>query len=252
MSEIEREDRATIFGEDAASYDLARPGYPTSVVDHVLGLTDISEVVEIGAGTGKATTALARPGLRITCLEPAASMAEILAAKGLSGVEVVITSFEDWPGPTEPADLVVAAQSWHWVDHSTAYERAREMLRPGGALALIWNVPEDRYVRYQEVYRKLGPEILAEDDRRIYMRDTTTWLEDMEKAGLGDPDLFVHEWSVEMTPLEYRRLCSTYSDHRMIPEPRRTALLDGLESAVERSGGLVTIKYMTRAFTGIR
>lgn len=244
--------RSMIFGEAAQTYDMYRPDYPLEVVDHVLASTDITSAIEIGAGTGKATSRFARPGIAITCLEPSPAMAAVLRDRDLPGVDVEIISFEKWPGPDQPVDLLYAAQAWHWVDHSTGYQKAMDVLRPGGTLALIWNVPIDRYQRFVDVYRQYGPEILAENDERIGRRDSSTWLSDLARAGFADVHLMTHAWSVELGPSEFRRLCSTYSDHMMIPEPRRKILLDGLESAVVAAGGSFEVEYESRVFIGRR
>lgn len=244
--------RSLIFGEDAKTYDRYRPEYPVEAVDHVLALTDVETAIEIGAGTGKATSRFARPGIAITCLEPSPAMATVLSERNLPDVDVEITSFEDWAGSDGPVDLIYAAQAWHWVDYSTSYQKAWQVLRPGGIIALMWNVPIDRYDRFVEVYREHGPEILAENDERISRRDSPSWLADLTAAGFSDVHLFAHRWSVELGPSEFRMLCSTYSDHMMIPDPRRTRLLENLEQAVAVAGGSFQVEYESRVFAGQR
>lgn len=243
--------RAVIFGRDAAAYDAGRPGYPIEAVRHVMGRAAASNAVEIGAGTGKATTMFAAEIDRIVCVEPSAEMAALLEAKGLPGVEVVVSTFDAWPGPGEPVDLVYAAQAWHWVDHTTAYRRVGEMLRPRGVVALIWNVPEDRYRLFEEVYEAHAPEILAEQDERVRRRDTETWKDELTTAGFEEVELFTHEWSRSMSPEGVRALYATYSDHMMIPEPRRSHLLEALKRAVADRGGELVLDYRTNVFTGV-
>lgn len=245
-------ERALSFARDPLAYDQARPDYPAVAVDHVLGLTEARHAVEIGAGTGKATLAFARPGLEILAVEPAKEMAEVLARRSLPGVEVVVSTFESWPGPDRAVDLVFAAQSWHWVDHSSGYDRVRDMLRPGGVVALIWNVPDDRYRGLEAVYREHAPEVLADQEGRIGRRDSHAWLEELQTAGFHRVDLFTHGWKAELSAARHRLLCSSYSDHIMIPEPRRTRLLDALEGAVAAMGGTIVLHYETRVFAGVR
>jgi hypothetical protein len=47
-----------------------------------------------------------------------------------------------------------------------------------------------------------------------------------------------------------RELYSTYSDHILLPDEVRSALLDALEAAVVDRGGTVLQQYTTRLFTG--
>jgi SAM-dependent methyltransferase len=244
--------RAVVFGRDAAAYEEVRPSYPSAAIDYLLGLVDAGDAVEVGAGTGKATEAIAHEGLTITCLEPSPQMAEILQSKALPGVDVVVSKFEDWDAGPGSVDLVYAAQAWHWVDRETGLDRALTLLRPGGVLALLWNVPLDRYARHLDAYQSHAPHLLAERDARIKRRDHHDWCSDMAEAGFVETDRFTHSWSEELTADRYRALYSTYSDHMMLEEPTRTRLLDQLTSDVETWGGTVEVEYRTEVFSGCR
>ncbi len=242
--------RAVIFGRDAPTYDAVRPSYPDAVIDHVSSLVATEEALEIGAGTGKATRLMARPDLHITCLEPSPQMAAILESKALPGVEVLVSTFEDWEGAPETQGLIFSAQAWHWVDLETGLAKAMSVLRPGGAIALFWNVPLDRYGRHQEVYVRHAPHLLAGDDERILRRDSHDWTADMATAGFVDVARFSHRWGEDLTVDRYRALYSTYSDHMMLDEPARTRLLDGLAADVESWGGTALVEYRCELFTG--
>lgn len=247
---MEDSDRAVVFGRDARTYDAARPSYPTEAIEHINGLVEASGAIEVGAGTGKATSAMARPGLAITCLEPSPRMAGMLEQRDLPGVSVVVSSFEEWEAPAESADLIFAAQAWHWVDPDTGFAKALRLLRPGGALALIWNIPLDRYSRHLEAYRRHAPQLLVDRDERVQRRDHHDWAEDMERAGFVDIDRFTHRWRQELTAGRYRDLYSTYSDHMLLAEPDRSMLLEALAADVRSWGGMATVEYRTEVFSG--
>ena len=245
------EDRSTVFGRDAAAYDRYRPSYPRAAVERMLSLTEVRKALEVGAGTGKATESLARPGIDVLCLEPSVEMAELLTAKQLPGVRVVVGLFEAWEPHEAVFDLVYAAQAWHWVDRDSAYQRTMRALRPGGAVGLMWNLPLDRYTAFEEVYRAHAPEILEEEDERIGRRDGHDWREDLREAGFLDVERFSVEWSEILSGNGLAGLHSTYSDHIVLPEPRRQALLAALSEAVVDKGGSVELRYSTEVFTGI-
>ncbi|HUR15268.1 MAG TPA: class I SAM-dependent methyltransferase [Mycobacteriales bacterium] len=137
MAAVERPGSGTAFEELVDDYDAARPHYPSALYDE-LPLAG-SAVLELGAGTGIASTQLAaRAGsLVVTDLGPR------MLARGLTK--------HDWPGAVCRAealpfaeavfDLVCGAQMWHWTEEPAAAEVAR-VLRPGGRVALWWNEVE--------------------------------------------------------------------------------------------------------------
>jgi SAM-dependent methyltransferase len=247
---MNEEGRAVIFGRDAGTYDEARPTYPREAFSYVASLVDAGTAVEVGAGTGKATADFARDDLDLICLEPSPEMAAVLDARGLPGVEVVVSTFEEWIGPLDSVDLIYAAQAWHWVDEEIGFSKALSILRPGGAIALMWNIPVDRYGPHHELYTRHAPHLLAERDDRIKRRDDHDWCVDMETAGFEATGRFTHTWWEELSADRYRALYSTYSDHMMLEEPVRSAILDGLAAAVERHGGTMAVHYRTEVFTG--
>jgi SAM-dependent methyltransferase len=87
-------------------------------------------VVDVAAGTGKLTRLL--PG-RVVAVEPIDDMRRHLAVPAASGVA------EALPLRSGVADGVTVAQAFHWFDRARAAAEIRRVLRPGGALAMIWN-----------------------------------------------------------------------------------------------------------------
>jgi 16S rRNA A1518/A1519 N6-dimethyltransferase RsmA/KsgA/DIM1 with predicted DNA glycosylase/AP lyase activity len=96
MTEIR--ERRGVFGEAADAYDAARPGFPEALVDDVIEYArlDGAPVLEVGAGTGKASVPYARRGLELTCLEPDARMAAVLRrnVEPYPRTSVVVSGFE--------------------------------------------------------------------------------------------------------------------------------------------------------------
>jgi 16S rRNA A1518/A1519 N6-dimethyltransferase RsmA/KsgA/DIM1 with predicted DNA glycosylase/AP lyase activity len=106
------------FGAVAERYERARPGYPSGAIDEIVargGLAAGDRVLEVGAGTGKATEPLAARGLAVTALEPSPPMAALLRTKRLKGVTVVESEFESWRAADRFA-AVVSVQTWHWIE----------------------------------------------------------------------------------------------------------------------------------------
>ena len=120
-------------------YERGRPGYPDQVID-VAGLPSSAPVLELAAGTGKLTRLLLSRFARVVAVEPDAGMRRLLAV-GCPGIESRDGSAEHIPLADDSVEAVFAAQAFHWFDNETALTEIARVLRPRGALVVMWNVP---------------------------------------------------------------------------------------------------------------
>jgi SAM-dependent methyltransferase len=137
----ERRERAASFAGVADVYERARPGYPEDAVRWLAG-EEPFDVVDLGAGTGKLTRSLAALGHRVTAVEPLPAMLEQLRV-AVPDATAVEGYAEAIPLPARSADVVTVAQAFHWFDHDPALIEIARVLRPGGSIALVWNVREE-------------------------------------------------------------------------------------------------------------
>ena len=100
-------------------------------------------MVDLGAGTGKLTAILVRVGADVTAVEPDPDMLAELR-RGLPAVRSLHGSAEDIPLPHHSADAVLAGQAMHWFDLDRAVPEIARVLAPGGVVAGLWNVDDDR------------------------------------------------------------------------------------------------------------
>lgn len=209
--------RARSFDRAAAQYAAARPGYPPALFTAVEDLAGRplrgARALDVGAGTGISTGLLDDRGARVVAVEPGPGMAAELR-RTLPHVPLVRADGNRLPFAGGSADLVTYAQSWHWTDPALAAAEARRVLRPGGALALWWNVP-DRETPW-----------LADQDARLRRFF-------LEEAGAEDT-------SAHGSAVGIRELPDTFGfAHRRIPWTRRIPLDTHLANLGSHSAFLV-------------
>ena len=133
----------TTFDHVATAYDAARPDYPASlydVLESALGQPLLrAEVVDVGAGTGIATRALAGRGSRVVAIDPGPVVLRVLRDRSTARVRAVQGDGNDLPLRDGCADLVTYAQSWHWTDPERSLPEAARVLHDRGVLAVWWN-----------------------------------------------------------------------------------------------------------------
>ncbi len=145
MSELQHPN-ARSFELVADVYERARPEYPAEAVAWLVAQLDLREgrtVLDLGAGTGKLTRALVQTGARVIAVEPGEAMLGELR-RVLPDVEALLGGAEAIPLDDDSVDAITVGQAFHWFRHDEAVPELHRVLRPGGALALVWNSRDQR------------------------------------------------------------------------------------------------------------
>jgi SAM-dependent methyltransferase len=143
MAQDESVSYGSSFGTAAADYAEHRPAYARAAVQWALAPAAGPRVLDVGAGTGKLTATLLELGAEVIALEPdPAMLAELRRA--LPTVHAVRGRAEDIPLPDSSVDAVVAGNALHWFDMDAAGPEIARVLVPGGILAGLWNLLDDR------------------------------------------------------------------------------------------------------------
>ena len=133
------------FEADAGRYARGRPDYPAAL-DHWLvdevGLARGRTVVDLGAGTGKFTTRLLATGADVVAIEPVDAMRARLVVDH-PDVDARAGTAEAMPLADASVDAVACAQAFHWFANTAATSELARVIRPGGVLALVWNVRDE-------------------------------------------------------------------------------------------------------------
>ena len=132
------------FTSRADNYARYRPTYPAAALDWLwsaAGLSAGRAVADVGSGTGILTALLLARGATVYAVEPNAAMrAAAEAALGHHpGFVSVDATAEATTLPDASVELITAGQAFHWFEAEAARAEFGRILRPGGAVALIWN-----------------------------------------------------------------------------------------------------------------
>jgi SAM-dependent methyltransferase len=142
------------FGAIAEDYDRLRSGPSEEAVGWLLP-QGAQVVVDLAAGTGLFTRALARKVGQVIAVEPDPRMRDVLRARS-AGVQVMAGTGEAIPLPDASADGVFVSSAWHWMDAGRAVPEVGRVLRDGGRFGLIWSSRDRETGWLREVDRQLA------------------------------------------------------------------------------------------------
>jgi SAM-dependent methyltransferase len=252
MADPNRRHLGRVFNEVPKLYDRVRPGYPDELFADLVTITGMdgrSSVLEVGCGTGQATRALAALGYSVTAIEPGADMAalarERLATFG--NVTVETSTFEEWDDRGGRFDVLVAASAWHWVDPSIGWQRAHDVLDPGGWLALLGNVVVRRpgepevYAETADLHERFAPRNPGWDHPPLEDDVRTTdegWGLVEDPGGLFGPPIVRWYPTVQwFTGEGFADLLRSTSLYRSLDPEVREPLLDAIADRIRRRMG---------------
>ena len=240
-------ERATSFGSVAGSYERARPGYPDDAVLWLAGETPC-DVVDLGAGTGKLTRSLVALGHRVTAIEPLEGMLAQLRVS-VPGAVALAGSAESIPLADGSADVVTAAQAFHWFDRAPALAEIARLLRPGGRLALVWNARDDSEAWVAE----LTDTVIGRSE--LQAGGVAAVTDSIDESGLYGPverATFAHVQLLGRS--ELLELVRSRSQCAVLDEEERQPVLTRVGALFDRYAmdGVLAMPYVTECFRAVR
>lgn len=150
------------FDTVAEQYEAGRPGYPAELFDVIEEFSGSfiggARIADIGAGTGKAARELVSRGGCVVAVDHGARMLATLRAN-MPGTALALGDANALPFADDSLDFVTFAQSWHWVDPARAPAEVERVTRPGGAIALWWNIADPESEPWYTEHRRRLREI---------------------------------------------------------------------------------------------
>ncbi len=214
------------FGAAAVAYAEHRPDYAEAAVRWALEPAPGRRVLDLGAGTGKLTATLVALGAQVVAVEPDLAMLRELRG-ALPAVNALTGSAEAIPLPDASVDAIVAGNALHWFNMDVAGPEMARVLVPGGVLAGLWNVMDDRVGWVADLERVSGAAAIGP-------RDTlSSWCAVTEGAHLPAPGQMARFGSPEQTGFRHGQ--------------RRTA--DSLVATLATKAGVLVLSEQDRGLT---
>jgi SAM-dependent methyltransferase len=259
--------RGRSFDAWAAEYDRYRPTYPDALfgrISRVLDLPQTPQVADLGAGTGRASVAMASLGWRVTAVEPGGPMLAVLQQRAREGglpIESVQATAEATNLDAAAFDLATAAQAFHWFDKTAALREMARIVRPGGGIALFWNVrDEERSPFVADYHRVLDRVGGAAEGKYLHAGRSSggsSTREALEAAdGFGAPELHELQHELPATANEFIGMAFTASYIRALDEAAqerfRAETLELLARHGHRGDERFTVPYRIDLWTARR
>ncbi len=230
----------SIFGGDVAGYHRVRVDYPEPLYEAIaarLGSQPIDAIGEIGPGTGIASAQLMRfCPRRLVGFEPDRALADYLET-AMPAMDVVANDFV--AAKIEGVfDLIAAAASFHWLEPDKAFAKIRRVLRPGGCVAMWWNVYREAGIGddFAESVLPLLENVPlppSEGAQGHYSFDWKLHLGRLVAAGFADPTFTIYRRQRVLTAQMARDLYASFSFVRSLDSGRREELLAAISRIVD-------------------
>jgi ubiquinone/menaquinone biosynthesis C-methylase UbiE len=245
---VTRAERASSFGSIAEDYDRLRPYPPDEAISWLLP-DDCTTAVDLAAGTGLVSRALAEHVERVVAIEPDPRMAAVLRARS-AGVMVLRGVGEAIPLAAASVDAVLISSAWHWLNASLAIPELARVLREGGRLCVLRSGLDQETGWLRDVRR---PDRSGRDEQ---LRDTSGRYQNLPTTGqFGNVVQEAFSFTRTMSADEFTDLMATYSALITASEQERAADLGRIRAELDRlfpDGGPIEVPMRTRCWRADR
>lgn len=224
------------FSLAAELYQQVRPNYPPEIVtwlQHSLGLDRTASIVDLGAGTGKFIDYLTQVSPNVIAVEPVTEMLQQLKLQHPQ-IKTIQASSHQIPLSPQSIDAVICAQAFHWFADIESLQSIHQILKPQGALGLVWNQRDENVG-----WVKALADLLAEYEADTPRFHSAAWEKVFQQQALFQPidvQIFeqIHNGRVE--DVVSKRLLST-SFIAAMPTAQQLELKAKFEQIVQQETG---------------
>jgi SAM-dependent methyltransferase len=247
-------DNTKRFSNRVEDYVKYRPGYPKSILNYLsadFGLSSEKKIADIGSGTGISTEMFLTEGYTVFAVEPNKEMrakaTELLGHYPL--YDEVDGTAETTTLKDNSIDVIVAGQAFHWFQPEQTRNEFSRILKKDGLVVLIWNerlTVTQFEIKYDKLIVRHGKDYVQVDHRNI----STDKIEAFFSPSPFEYKVFANKQVFDFDGLKGRLLSSSY-----VPSANEKGyeeMIQDLQVLFEQyqEGGLITINYDTKVYTG--
>ena len=241
------------FGAAASAYAEHRPDYARAALRWAVEPAPGPRVLDLGAGTGKLTVALVELGAEVVAVEPDPAMLAELR-RTLPAVRALAGSAEAIPLADASVDAVLAGNALHWFDMDVAGPEIARVLAPGGVLAGLWNVLDDRVGWVAGLARASGSAAVGPRDTLSRWRAATGDLHHPRgghMARFGSPEQAEFRHGQRRTADSLVETLATRAGMLVMPEPERAAALSRIRAFLATGSDTAHGEFTLPMLTGV-
>ncbi|HEY3511931.1 class I SAM-dependent methyltransferase [Kribbella sp. NPDC051137] len=231
--------------QDLERYDRARPSYPEALIKRIAAAGP--RVLDVGCATGTEARQFRDAGCVVLGVEPDARMAAYATS---SGVNVEVSTFEEWDPAGRSWDAVVAGTSWHWVGQVEGARKAADMLRPGGLLAPFWHattVPRPVQEAFVTAFYRVAPDspvVLCVDQQGVegYRRILDQAADGIRRSErFGEPEYWTFDGEQVYTRDLWLEHVASWGVVRALGAKGVREIQQAVGQAIDAEGGRLTV-----------
>ncbi len=241
-----------MFNQAAEFYDKYRPGYPEKIIDaliSVTGITEGSDLLEIGCGSGKATEQLIGNDFDILGIDPGEDLVRIGNERFKNeNVNFVKGRFEEYDFGQKKFDVIYAAQSFHWVPQPIGYQKCADVLKDNGYLALFWNMyvltDKDTDKELLEISKRYGgiADFLTEAEYESRIDSIVSQIVGSELFEM--PTIIRKFWKQNYTADDFYGFALTGNRFMQNSDEDKQKAYNDIVALAEKNGGIIERPYL--------
>jgi SAM-dependent methyltransferase len=238
------------FNEAAKYYDKYRPSYPLELINDLIEkaqLTNKSRILEIGAGSGKATELFVDKGLEMTCIEPGKDL--VLEGKRKfkeKNVRYYNCRFEEWEEKLGYYDFVISAQAFHWIPQPIGYRKCSNSLKDNKKIGLFWNYYTSNEGQVDKELKQLIDQypimyIASRDNIKDRINNTVS---EIQRSGyFKKPLVLKYPWTQKYNIEEYIGFIKTGNGYLSLGTKEREIVEGRVKEIIDKNGGTIVRPY---------